>query len=72
MKKYVYMAVWADEYELPVAVADTAKELAQLPCIFGIASNRFISATVAQQQRKTTKRYKTKIPYRFLRILIES
>lgn len=28
MKKYLWLAVTADEYELPLIVADTAKELA--------------------------------------------
>ena len=29
MRKYIWMAVEADEYELPLAVADTARELAE-------------------------------------------
>ena len=30
MGKYLWMAVEADEYELPLAVADTAREIAEL------------------------------------------
>ncbi len=30
MKKYIWLAVTQDEYELPVAVADTAEELAAM------------------------------------------
>lgn len=30
MKKYLWLAVTADEYELPLAVADTAKELGEM------------------------------------------
>ena len=29
-KKYIWLAVEADEYELPIAVADTAKELGEM------------------------------------------
>ncbi len=29
-KKYIYLRVTLDEYELPVAVADTARELAAI------------------------------------------
>ena len=29
MGKYLWMAVEADEYELPIAIADTARELAE-------------------------------------------
>ena len=29
MGKYLWMCVEADEYELPIAIADTARELAQ-------------------------------------------
>ena len=30
MGKYIWMCVEADEYELPLAVADTARELAEI------------------------------------------
>ena len=30
MKSIVWMAVWQDKFSLPVAIADTAKELAEL------------------------------------------
>lgn len=30
MQKYLWMAVTADEYELPIAVADTAKALGEM------------------------------------------
>lgn len=36
MGKYLWMAVTADEYELPLAVTDTARELAE---IFGTTTN---------------------------------
>ena len=30
LQKYIWMAVTADEYETPIAIADTAKELAYI------------------------------------------
>ena len=36
MGKYLWMAVTADEYELPIAVTETARELAE---IFGTTTN---------------------------------
>lgn len=35
-KKYLWLAVEADEYELPLAVTETARELAE---IFGTTTN---------------------------------
>ena len=39
--QYIWMAVKADEYELPLCVADTAKELGKH---YGIAKETIISA----------------------------
>lgn len=41
MQRYYWLAVEADEYELPLAVADTAKELGD---IFGISKSVVIEA----------------------------
>ena len=41
MQRYYWLAVEADEYELPLAVADTAKELGD---IFGISKSVVIDA----------------------------
>ena len=39
--KYLWMAVTADEYELPLAVADTARELGE---IYGLKAKTIVSA----------------------------
>lgn len=41
MGKYLWLAVTADKYELPLAVCDTAKELGD---IYGIKKNSVINA----------------------------
>lgn len=41
--KYLWLAVEADEYELPLAVADTAEELG---IIFGIKKNTIINCVL--------------------------
>lgn len=38
--KYLWLAVETDEYELPIAVADTAEELGRL---FGVKANSIIN-----------------------------
>lgn len=43
MGKYLWLAVEADEYELPLAVADTAEELG---IIFGIKKNTVINCVL--------------------------
>lgn len=57
----VYMAVTADEYELPVAVVDSAAELAE---IYGMTKGSVLSALTRESQRKNTKR-------KFIRLEIE-
>ena len=57
----VYMAVTADEYELPVAVVDSAAELAE---IYGMTRESVLSALTRGSQRKNTKR-------KFIRLEIE-
>lgn len=46
MNKYIWLAVEADEYELPIAVADTAKELADR---FGITANTVMNCVIRQR-----------------------
>ena len=41
MGKYLWLAVTADEYELPIAVADTAKELGK---IFGVSADTVMTS----------------------------
>lgn len=41
MKRKIYMCVTHDKYELPVAVADSPKELADM---LGVTSNNILSA----------------------------
>lgn len=40
MKKYLWMAVDADEYELPICVADTARELGEK---YGVTADTVIT-----------------------------
>lgn len=55
MGKYLWMCVEADEYELPLAVADTAKELAE-KC--GVTTNNVIlSAKFDLGGKKTKTKY---------------
>ena len=42
MGRYIWIAVEADKYELPIAIADTAKELA---AIMGVSIQTINSAT---------------------------
>lgn len=60
-KEVVYMAVDLDEYELPYAVADSPKELAE---ICGTKANT-ISATICHVEAGRAKRS------RFIRVEIE-
>ena len=54
MNKYLWMAVEADEYELPLAVCDTAEELGRL---FGIKKSSVIDA-VSKQRNGRENGYK--------------
>ena len=44
-QKYLWMAVTADKYELPLAVTDTAKELGR---IYGLSKETIKSAVTRQ------------------------
>ena len=56
MGKYIWMAVEADEYELPIVLADSAQELAD---ICGVHRNTVLSSEFRQETgRKTGFRYK--------------
>lgn len=52
-KKYIWMAVEADEYELPLAVADTAKEMGE---IFGVHKDSVIDSASKNRSGKITGR----------------
>lgn len=52
MAKYIYMKVSDDEYELPIAVADTVPKLAKL---LGVKSNT-IYATMHRHKNGEVKR----------------
>ena len=52
--KYLWLCVEADEYELPLAVCDTAEELGRL---FGIKKNSVIDA-VSKQRNGRENGYK--------------
>lgn len=57
-RKYYWLAVTADKYELPIAVADTAGELAQL---MGTTENNIRSAIAKNKNGK-------KNGYKFIRV----
>lgn len=50
----IYMLITTDRYELPVAVADTVKELAFL---IGVTENNIRSAMSKAKKRETRCRY---------------
>lgn len=52
---FVYMKVTKDKYELPVAVADSAKELAE---ICGTSRTNILSAIIHAKQRGQNSVYK--------------
>lgn len=52
MKRFVYMKVTPDKYELPIAIADTAQELAR---ITGSSVNTIYSA-ISNYRAGRTKR----------------
>jgi ribosomal protein L7Ae-like RNA K-turn-binding protein len=52
---FVYMKVTKDKYELPVAIADSAKELAE---ICGTKRTNILSAIIHAEQRGQNSVYK--------------
>ena len=52
-QKYIWLAVEADEYELPIAVADTARELAEL---FGVRADSVIDSASKNRSGKLSGR----------------
>ena len=58
MQRYYWMAIEADEYELPLAVADTAKELGD---IFGISKSVVIDAVKDNRSGKISGRKFVKV-----------
>lgn len=59
MGKYLWLAVTADKYELPLAVCDTAKELGEL---YGIKKNSVITAVKKQSSGRGCGRKIIKVP----------
>ena len=58
MYKYYWLAVEADEYELPLAVADTAKELGD---IVGVSKSVVIDAVKDNRSGKISGRKFVKV-----------
>ena len=55
MGKYLWLAVTADEYELPIAVADTARELGEK---YGVTADTVITLErVGYSGKKTGRKY---------------
>ena len=52
--KTVWIAVTADKYQLPIAVADTARELAEMR---GTTTNNVISCALKTRQGKMKPKY---------------
>lgn len=50
-EKYLYMAVTADKYELPIAVRDTAVDLGK---IFGKTANAIVSSICRKRNGRYT------------------
>ena len=61
LKKYLYMAVTPDEYQLPLAVADSVQQLARM---VGVTTNSIYSAISHGESRNWKKR-------RYVRIRID-
>ena len=59
-KKYIWLAVEADKYELPIAVADTARELGQL---IGSNKHNVETAAIKNCNGKISNRKIIKIEY---------
>ena len=59
MGKYLWLAVEADKYELPLAVADTAEELGKM---FGIKKNTVINCVARNRSGRENG-------YRYIKVL---
>lgn len=57
-RKYIWMAVTADEYELPMCVADTARELAEK---YGVTADTVITLARCNYSGSKTKRRYVKV-----------
>lgn len=57
--KYLWMAVTADDLELPLAVADSAKELGQM---VGISHETIMTSEYRRTSGKSTGRRFVKVP----------
>ena len=55
LRKYIYMEVTKDKYEFPLAIADTARELAELR---GVATRTVITGIFAENHGLHGSRYK--------------
>lgn len=53
MDKYLWMAVTPDKYELPIAVADTARELSRM---LG-SNNNLVSKQYCQHNKNKSKKW---------------
>ena len=61
MGKYIWMCVEADEYELPIAVADTARELGDL---FGVSVSTIMTYAMRQHDGRQNG-------YRYVKVLTD-
>ena len=52
-QKYIWLAVEADEYELPIAVTDTAREMGKL---FGIGADSVMDSASKNRSGKLSGR----------------
>ena len=59
MKKYLWLAVSVDEYELPLMVADTAAELSKA---YGLGKNTVCDAVVRGNSGKNSGRKFIRVP----------
>lgn len=57
--KYIWMAVTPDEYELPLAVADTARELGK---IYGITAKTVMTSEFRRENGRDSGRKFVKVP----------
>ena len=58
-QKYIWMAVTADEYEMPIAIADTARELAD---ILGLSVETIKSNEIRNNSGSMSGRKIVKVP----------
>jgi hypothetical protein len=59
-RKYLWLCVTADEYELPIAISDTATELARMT---NTTANNIREAARIQSSGKTSGRKFVKVKY---------